>query len=128
MAFYQDKLFVASEGTGDIKIFDRRSGTPVGPAEGFGADIFASDVEGLAVFRDYLFAMDVNNSRIAVFDLTSTPPKFILGFVGQHDSADGIAIDPTGKFVAVADQGGLRIVLYSLPEILDHLATAQPKQ
>jgi len=128
MAFYQDKLFVASEGTGDIKIFDRRSGTPVDPAEGFGADIFASDVEGLAVLRDYLFAMDVNNSRIAVFDLTRTPPKFLLGFVGQHDSADGIAIDPTGKFVAVADQGGLRIVLYSLPEILDHLATAKPKQ
>lgn len=128
MAFYQDKLLVASEGTGDIKIFDRRSGTPVGPAAGFGADIFASDAEGLAVIDDYLFVMDVNNTRIAVFDLTATPPKFLLGFVGDYDSADGIAIDPTGKYVAVADQGNLRIVLYSLPEILNHLATARAKQ
>jgi DNA-binding beta-propeller fold protein YncE len=82
----------------------------------------------LAIVRDYLFAMDVNNSRIVVFDLKSTPPKFLLGFVVDHESADGIAIDPTGKFVAVADQGDLRVVLYSLPEILNHLATAKPQQ
>ena len=35
---------------------------------------------------------------------------------------DGIAIDPTGKYVAVADQGNVRIVLFSLPEIMNHLA------
>ena len=128
MALYQDKLFVASEGTGDVKIFDRKSGSPVGPAAGFGADIFAGDVEGLAIVGDYLFAMDVNNSRIAVFDLKSAPPKFLMGFVGDYESADGIAIDPTGKYVAVADQGGLRVVLYSLPEILNHLAAVKPKQ
>jgi hypothetical protein len=31
-------------------------------------------------------------------------------------------MDPTGKYVAIADQGNFRIVLYSLPEILKHLA------
>lgn len=128
MAVYLDKLFVANEGTGDIKILDRRSGAPVGPAASFGVDVFAGDAEGLAVLRDYLFAVDVQNTRIAVFDLKITPPQFLLGFVGDYESADGIAIDPTGKYVAVADQGNLRIVLYSLPEILNHLATAKPKQ
>ena len=128
MAVYQDKLLVANESTGDIKILDRRSAKPIGPAAGFGADVLAGDVEGLAVLRDYLFAVDVQNSRIAVFDLKSMPPKFLMGLVGEHESADGIAIDPTGKYVAVADQGNLRIVLYSLPEILDHLAAAKPKQ
>ena len=128
MAVYQDKLLVANEGTGDIKILDRRSAKPIGPAAGFGADVLAGDVEGLAVVQDYLFAVDVQNTRIAVFDLKSMPPKFLMGLVGEHESADGIAIDPTGKYVAVADQGNLRIVLYSLPEILDHLAAAKPKQ
>ncbi len=127
MALYQDKLFVANEGTGDIRIFNRKSGASIEPGS-FGADVFAGDAEGLAVMGDYLFAVDVQNSRIAVFDLRNTPPKFVMGFVGDHESADGIAIDPTGKFVAIADQGNLRIVLYSLPEILNHLAAATPKQ
>jgi hypothetical protein len=51
-----------------------------------------------------------------------------LGFVGDYESADGIAIDPTGKYVAIADQGNMRIVLYSLPEILNHLAGPAPKK
>jgi DNA-binding beta-propeller fold protein YncE len=122
MAAYQNKLFVASEGTGEIKIFDRRTGKITGSA-GFGGDVFDGKVEGLAVVRDYLFAVDVQNNRIAVFDLKSEKPKFLLGFVGDFQSADGIAIDPTGKYVAIADQGNLRIVLYSLPEILNHLAS-----
>ena len=127
MALYQDKLFVANEGTGDIRIFNRKSGAPIEPVS-FGADVFAGDAEGLAVMGDYLFAVDVQNSRIAVFDLRNTPPNFVMGFVGDHESADGIAIDPTGKYVAVADQGNLRIVLFSLPEIMNHLATAMPRK
>ena len=71
---------------------------------------------------DYLFAVDVQNTRIAVFDLTGENPKYLLGFVGDFQSADGIAIDPTGKYVAIADQGNLRVLLYSLPEMLRHLA------
>jgi sugar lactone lactonase YvrE len=125
MALHQDRLFVANEGTGDIKIFDRRSGAPLEPAEGFGTDVFAGDAEGLAVVRDYLFAVDVQNSRIAVFDLKNTPPKFVMGFVGDFESGDGIAVDPTGKLVAVADQGNMRVVLFSLPEIMGHLAKAK---
>jgi sugar lactone lactonase YvrE len=128
LALYQDKLFVANEGTGDIKILDRRSGKLVGAAQGFGGDVFAGDVEGLAVAGDYLYAVDVQNSRIAVFDLKSETPKFLLGFVGDYESADGIAVDPTGKYVAIADQGNLRIVLYSLSEILNHLAGAATKE
>jgi DNA-binding beta-propeller fold protein YncE len=87
--------------------------------------VFAGDVEGLAVGGHYLYALDVHNSRISVFDLKSEPPRFLLGFVGDHESADGIALDPTGKYIAVADQGNLRIILYSLPEILSHLAGAR---
>jgi sugar lactone lactonase YvrE len=128
LAVYRDKLFVANEGTGAIKIFDRRSGKLIGAAEGFGGEVFAGDVEGLAVVGDYLFAVDVQNTRIAVFDLKSETPKFLLGFVGDYESADGIAIDPTGKYVAIADQGNMRIVFYSLPEILNHLAGPEPKK
>jgi sugar lactone lactonase YvrE len=126
MALHQDRLFVASEGTGDIKMFDRRTGKMTASAGGFGGDVFDGKVEGLAVVRDYLFAVDVQNNRIAVFDLKSERPKFLLGFVGDFESADGIALDPTGKYVAIADQGNLRIVLYSLPEILNHLAGRSP--
>ena len=103
-------------------IFDRRTGKLTGPTAGFGGDVFGGKVEGLAVVRDYLFAVDVQNTRIAVFDLRSEKPKFLLGFVGDFQSADGIAMDPTGKYVAIADQGNYRIVLYSFPEILKHLA------
>jgi len=126
MALHQDRLFVANEGSGEIEIFDRRSGKLSGSALTFGGDVFGGKVEGLAVVRDYLFAVDVQNTRIAVFDLRSEKPKFLLGFVGDFQSADGIAIDPTGKYVAIADQGNLRIVLYSLPEILNHLAGRNP--
>jgi len=125
MVLYRDKLLVASEGTGDIRIFDRRSGKPDGPRYIFGAEIFSGDVEGLAVTGDYLFAVDVNNTRIAVFDLGSETPRFLMGFVSDHESADGIAVDPTGKYVAIADQGNSRIVLYNLEEIMNYLAQAQ---
>jgi DNA-binding beta-propeller fold protein YncE len=123
MALHQDRLFVANEGNGEIAVFDRRSGKLSESAPAFGGDVFGGKVEGLAVVRDYLFAVDVQNNRIAVFDLKSEKPKFLLGFVGDFQSADGIAIDPTGKYVAIADQGNLRIVLYSLSEILNHLAS-----
>lgn len=119
LALYQDKLFVASEGNSEIQIFDRRNGKLAG--SGFGADVFGGKIEGLAVVRGYLFAVDVQSNRIAVFDLTSEKPKFLLAFVGDFDSADGIAIDRGEKYVAVADQGNFRILLYSLPEILNHL-------
>lgn len=126
MAVYQNRLFVANEGTGEIKIFDRRTGKMTGSAAGFGGDVFDGKVEGLAVVRDYLFAVDVQNTRIAVFDLKSERPKFLMGFVGDFESADGIAIEPSGKYAAIADQGNLRILLYSLPEILNHLAGRNP--
>jgi DNA-binding beta-propeller fold protein YncE len=126
MAVYQHKLFVANEGSSEIKIFDRKTGKLTGSAVVFGRDVFGGKVEGLAVVRDYLFAVDVQNSRIAVFDLRDEKPKFLLGFVGDFQSADGIAIDPTGKYVAIADQGNLRILLYSLPEMLKHLDGRNP--
>ncbi|HWP57036.1 MAG TPA: NHL repeat-containing protein [Candidatus Acidoferrales bacterium] len=123
LAVHRDRLFVANEGAGDIKIFDRRTGKPAGGASGFGGGVFAGDVEGLAVVNDYLFAVDVQNSRIAVFDLRHETPAFLAGLVGDFESADGIAVDPTGKYVAVADQGNARVLLFSLREILNHLAS-----
>jgi sugar lactone lactonase YvrE len=127
LAVYRDKLLVADEGGGDIKMFDRRSGKLIGSPDGFGREVFDGDVEGLAVAGDYLFAVDVNNTRIAVFDMKSEIPKYLMSFVGDYETADGIAIDPTGKYVAVADQGNLRIVLYWLPEILKHLGAPGTK-
>jgi len=126
MAVYQEKLFVSSESDGEIRIFDRKTGKLAGSVTRFGGDVFGGKAEGLAVVRDYLFAVDVQNNRIAVFDLKGEPPKFLLGFVGDFQSADGIAIDPAEKYVAIADQGNQRIVLYSLPEILKHLANRKP--
>ena len=122
LVLHQNKLFVSNEGSGEIKMFDRRTGRAIGPGAGFGAQVFSGKAEGLAVTGDYLFAVDVQNTRIAVFDLTGENPKYLLGFVGDFQSADGIAIDPTGKYVAIADQGNLRVLLYSLPEMLRHLA------
>ncbi len=113
MVVYQHNLYVASEGTGEIQVFDRRTGKLTGSGAGFGGDVFGGKVEGLAVVRDYLFAVDVQNTRIAVFDLRVEKPKFLLGFVGDFQSADGIAIDPTGKYIAIADQGNFRILLVS---------------
>ena len=122
LVLHQNKLFVSNEGSGEIKMFDRRTGRAIRPGAGFGAQVFSGKAEGLAVTGDYLFAVDVQNTRIAVFDLTGENPKYLLGFVGDFQSADGIAIDPTGKYVAIADQGNLRVLLYSLPEMLRHLA------
>jgi DNA-binding beta-propeller fold protein YncE len=126
LAVYQDRLFVANEGAGNIIIFDRRTGKLIGAADGFGRDVFGGDVEGLGAARNYLFVVDVQNSRIAVFDARTERPKFLLGFVGDFESADGIAVDPTGKYIAVADQAHSRIVLFSLPEILGHLERLSP--
>jgi DNA-binding beta-propeller fold protein YncE len=122
---YHDKLFVSNEGSGEIKIFDRRSGRAIGPAAVFGAQVFGGKAEGLTVMGDYLFAVDVQNTRIAVFDVTGETPQYLLGFVGDFQSADGIAIDPTGKYLAIADQGNFRVLLYALPEILQHLAAVK---
>jgi DNA-binding beta-propeller fold protein YncE len=122
LVLHQNKLFVSNEGSGEIKMFDRRTGRAIGPGAGFGAQVFSGKAEGLAVTGDYLFAVDVQNTRIAVFELTGESPKYLLGFVGDFQSADGIAIDPTGKYVAIADQGNFRVLLYALPEILHHLA------
>ncbi len=127
IALYQDKLFVSSEGSGVIQIFDRKTGNLMGTGEAFGRDVFGEGhAEGLAVMRHYLLTVDVQNSRIAVFDLRGERPKFLLGFVCDFESPDGIAIDPTGKYVAVADQGHLRILLFSLSEILGHLERFKP--
>jgi len=127
MAIYQDKLFVSSEATGDIRIFDRKTGKLVGAGEAFGRDVFGEGhAEGVAVVRHYLLTVDVENSRISVFDVAGERPKFLLGFVSDLFSPDGIAIDPTGKYVAVADQGHLRILLFSLQEILDQLERVSP--
>jgi DNA-binding beta-propeller fold protein YncE len=122
MVVYQDKLFVANEGRSEIAVLDRKTGRITGPVVAFGEDVFAGKVEGLAVVRDYLLAVDVQNTRIAVFDLRNEKPKFLLAFVGDFVSADGIAVDPLGRYVAIADQGNLRVILYSLPEIVEHLA------
>lgn len=122
LAIYRDKLFVADERNGNIKIYDRKTGRLL---DSFGTERFGGHVEGLAVWRDYLFAVDPNQNRFCVFDLKTEKPEFIRAFAGQFESADGIAVDPAGRFLAIADQGNFRILLYSLPEILDGLRTKE---
>jgi sugar lactone lactonase YvrE len=116
LAIHREKLFFADERNGNIKIFNRNSGRLIGA---FGTEWFGGHVEGLAVLHDYLFAVDSNQNRFVVFDIKGEQPVFVHAFAGDFESADGIAIDPTGKFLAIADQGNFRILLYSLPEILE---------
>ncbi|MGH7834199.1 MAG: NHL repeat-containing protein, partial [Candidatus Binatia bacterium] len=118
LAIHREKLFVADERNGNIKIFHRNSGSLIGA---FGTEWFGGHVEGLAVLHDYLFAVDSNQKRFVVFNIKAEQPAFIQAFAGDFESADGIAIDPTGKFLAIADQGNVRILLYSLPEILERV-------
>jgi sugar lactone lactonase YvrE len=115
LALHEEKLFVADERNGNIKIFNRKSGALIGA---FGTEWFGRHVEGLAVLRDYLFAVDSNQNRFVVFNVKGEQPVFLQAFAGDFESADGIAVDPTGRFLAIADQGHSRILLYSLPEIL----------
>ncbi|MEE9144930.1 MAG: hypothetical protein V3U06_09210, partial [Candidatus Binatia bacterium] len=100
------------------KTFNRRTGAVSGEADGFGREWFGQGAEGLAVLDKYLFAVDFSQNRIVVFDIKGENPKFIHALVGDFESADGIAIDPTGRYIALADQGNHRILLYSQPEIL----------
>jgi hypothetical protein len=123
LAIHREKLFFADERNGNIKIFNRKSGRLI---RAFGTERFGGHVEGLAVLDDYLFAVDSNQNRFIVFNVKEEQPVFIQAFAGDFESADGIAIDPTGKFLAVADQGNFRILLYSLPEILGSLRAAAP--
>jgi len=118
LAIHREVIFVADEGNGNIKIFHRKTGALISTAHGFGSQVFGGDVEGLAVLGDYLFAVDVEQSRIVVFQLEGGNPTFLHALVGDFESADGIAIDPTGRFIALADQENYRILLYSQPEIL----------
>ncbi|MCZ6626324.1 MAG: hypothetical protein O7B35_19145, partial [Deltaproteobacteria bacterium] len=118
LAVHREVIFVADEGNGNIKIFHRKTGALISTAHGFGSQVFGGDVEGLAVLGDYLFAVDVEQSRIVVFQLEGGNPTFLHALVGDFKSADGIAIDPTGRYIALADQENYRILLYSQPEIL----------
>jgi hypothetical protein len=122
LAIHREKLFFADERNGNIKVFNRNSGSLIGA---FGTEWFGGHVEGLAVLHDYLFAVDSNQNRFVVFDVKGERPVFIQAFAGDFETADGIAIDPTGKFLAVADQGHFRILLYSLPEILESLRSKE---
>lgn len=114
LAVYGSELLVADEKNGQIKRFDRRSGRFLGA---FGTEHFGGHVEGLAIAGDHLFAVDPNQNRLVVFDMRGTSPSFVAALAGDFESADGVAVDPTGRFLAVADQGNYRILVYSLPEI-----------
>ncbi len=121
LAVHRELVFVADEINGNIKTFNRRTGAVIGTTDGFGREWLGEGAEGLAVLDKYLFAVDFHQNRIVVFDIKGEKPKFIHALVGDFESADGIAIDPTGKYIALVDQGNHRILLYSQPEILELL-------
>lgn len=118
LAVHGKNIFVADEGHGNIKIFDRKSGALISAADGFGGEVFGGTVSGLAVLDDYLFVVNDNRDRVVVFRIDREEPRFLHAFAGDFDSADGIGIDPMGRFIALADQGHDRILLFSQPEIL----------
>lgn len=79
MLIWDDMLLVADEGHQVIKIFDRMSGRFTGKTIGH-RDLFGGDVEGLAKFENYLFAVNEEFSGIAIFDLSKNGVPLIAQF------------------------------------------------
>ena len=126
MLIWDDMLLVADEGHQVIKIFDRMSGRFTGKTIGH-RDLFGGDVEGLAKFKNYLFAVNEEFSGIAIFDLSKNGVPLIAQFgekgltPGRFLSPDGLAISKDGKYLVIADQGNFRLQVFLLEPILDSL-------
>ncbi|MCZ6818733.1 MAG: NHL repeat-containing protein [Calditrichaeota bacterium] len=126
MLIWDDMLLVADEGHQVIKIFDRMSGRFTGKTIGH-RDLFGGDVEGLAKFENYLFAVNEEFSGIAIFDLSKNGVPLIAQFgekgltPGRFLSPDGLAISKDGKYLVMADQGNFRLQVFLLEPILDSL-------
>lgn len=126
MLIWDDMLLVADEGHQVIKIFDRMSGRFTGKTIGH-RDLFGGDVEGLAKFENYLFAVNEEFSGIAIFDLSKNGVPLIAQFgekgltPGRFLSPDGLAISKDGKYLVIADQGNFRLQVFLLEPILDSL-------
>ena len=116
-------LYVADEGHRCIKVFHRETGNYTDRIIGY-PDLFKRDVEGLAIYQNFLFAINEEVGQVMVFDLTKEPPR-LIGYFGKKGlapgrflSADGVAVSQDGHYLAIADQGNYRIQVFLLQEIL----------
>ena len=138
-----DRLFVTSANAGRIEVYNLSSGEyenehVVEPQTGTEPEpgrVF-DEVEGVAIDEDrgWLLAVDEHNGRILVHDLTSsglTDPQADFAFLGafgeygsgpgELNGTDGIAIDPSGTYLAVADQENDRVQVFRLSDIAAQL-------
>ena len=116
-------LFVADEGHQLIKVFDTMTGRFTGKVIGY-ADLFGRDVEGLAIYQDYLFAINEEVGQVMIFDLKKENVSLIGSFgkkgltPGRFLSPDGLAVSKDGQYLVVADQGNFRLQVFQLQNIL----------
>lgn len=123
MVIYGEELLVADEGNQNIKVYDKNSGKYTGKTIGH-PDLFGRDVEGLAIYKNHLFALNEEQGHIIIFDLMQKDVP-VIGLFGEKGltpgrfiSPDGLAVSRDGKYLAVADQGNFRIQVFELSEIL----------
>ena len=117
-------LYVADEERQLIKVFDRVTGGDTGKVIGH-PDLFERDVEGLAIYQDFLFAINEESGQVMIFDLIKEQAP-LIGYFGKKGlapgrflSADGVAVSSDGNYIAVADQGNFRVQVFLLQEILE---------
>ncbi len=117
-------LYVADENHQMIKVFDRVTGGTTGKIIGH-PDLFERDVEGLAIYQDFLFAINEESGQVMIFDLIKEQAP-LIGYFGKKGlapgrflSADGVAVSSDGKYIAVADQVNFMVQVFLLQEILE---------
>ncbi|MFT5429968.1 MAG: DNA-binding beta-propeller fold protein YncE [Myxococcota bacterium] len=145
-----NRAYVTSANAGRIELYDLTTGTWLGkhigeasagsmPAPGRVRD----EVEGLGLDleRQLLFAVDEHNGRVLIYStadetaLTNSAQDF--AFIGAYGGlgktpgsfrgADGLDIDVTGEFVAVADQENERVQVHKISTIVDQLGIGAPQ-
>jgi DNA-binding beta-propeller fold protein YncE len=75
------------------------------------------------VYGNYAYVADTGNSRIAIWNITTSPPSYVgavtkVSINGQTQNLNqprGVIVDPTGTWLYIADSNNLRILRVALP-------------
>ena len=90
IAFGGGRVYVASETTDSVSMFDAKTFAPLGSFGGTGSGAGQlSNPVGIAFYRDEVFVADPGNTRIAVYDATGGYRRQILGDYAGIDVAWG---------------------------------------
>ncbi len=126
MAINGNNLYVADENHHTIKVYDKNTGTFTGKKIG-SHEIFERQVEGLAIYQNYLFALNEEGGQVLIFDLKKSAVP-LIGQFGEKGKApgnfltpDGMAVSEDGKYIVIADQGNFRLQIFLLQPIIDAL-------